>query len=348
MIFNRLLFTIVYLILFSSSVFATVEYRYSYMPKKIYKNQLFPVTVLAIGISKSSKNIYFKFDKDSLDQPISNKPIIEENGNDSFYTFYFRANDTEEFKLPLLFIKSKDADVILDEEFIPIVSLKIRDDFCGVISADMKIKTSQATIFDEKSNLITLSIEAFAANIEDMRLEDYIQQGIENIDRKKSKVKAEFYTVISSDETNLKFTYFNTIKEQYVFINIPIKIRETTLSTQSEPNPKNDNFEHIKKMILLVVSVILFLLFLWKKDFFYLIITVILLIVLLRFYTPLDKICIKNGARMRILPTENSRISNTVIDSYKTYKLATRDRFIKIEYNNGIIGWIDEDDICKD
>jgi hypothetical protein len=347
MIYKRLLFSITYLILLSSSVFATVEYRYSYLPKKIYKNQLFPVTVLAMGISKSGKNIYFKFDKDSLDQPISNKPVIEENGKDSFYTFYFRANDTDEFKLPLLFIKSKDADIILDEEYISIVPLKSRDDFCGVISADMRIKTSQATIFDERNNLITLSIEAFEANIEDMRLQNYIQQGIEDIVRKKSKVKAEFYAVISSDETNLKFTYFNTIKEQYVFIDIPIKIRETTLSTQSEPNPKNDSFEHIKKMTLLIVSAMLFLLFLWKKDFFYLIITVILLIILLKFYTPLNKICIKDGARMRILPTQSSRISNTVIDSYETYKLATRGRFIKIEYNNGMIGWIDEDDICK-
>ena len=348
MIYKSLFLIVIHLILFSSSVFATVEYRYSYLPKKIYQNQLFPVTVLAMGISKSSKNIYFKFDKDSLDQPISNKPVIEENGKDSFYTFYFRANDTEEFKLPLLFIKSKEEDIILDEEFISIVPLKNRDDFCGVISADMRIKTSQATIFDEKNNLITFSIEAFEANLEDMRLDNYLQQGIEDVVRKKSKVKAEFYAVISSEETNIKFTYFNTIKEQYVFIDIPIKIRETTLSTQSEPNPKNDSFEHIKKMTLLIVSAILFLLFLWKKDFFYLIITVILLIILLKFYTPLNKICIKDGTQMRILPTQSSRVSNTVVDSYETYVLLKRGKFIKIEYNDGIIGWIDENDICKD
>ncbi|MBN2825186.1 MAG: hypothetical protein JXQ76_07685, partial [Campylobacterales bacterium] len=199
---KRVIFFLASFVVFSTLLVAKIEYRYSYLPKKIYNNQIFPVTVLAIGIGDKSRSLYFKFDRDSENQPLFDEPLIVQNNQDCFYTFYFKNNDKEEFKLPLLFIKSKDADIILDEHFLSVSKLKTQKDFAGVIAADIKLSTYQASTFDETQNLITVTFEAYEANMENMRINGYKQQGIENITRINSKVKAEYYVVIPSNITD--------------------------------------------------------------------------------------------------------------------------------------------------
>ncbi len=345
---KRVIFFIATFIVFSTALMAETQYRYSYLPKKIYSNQIFPVTILAMGIGEKSKELYFKFDRDSNNQPLFEEPLIVQNNQDCFYTFYFKNNDEEEFKLPLLFIKSKEADIILDENFFTVSKLQPPKDFVGVIAADIKVTTYQASTFDETQNLITVTFEAFEANIENIKIKKYQQQGIENIKRENSKVKAEYFVVVPSNLNELNFTYYNTIKEQFVPITVPIKVIETKLTTQLEPNPKNDSFEEIKKMIIAGFIIFFALMFLWKRDFLYLIVIALLAIVLIRFYAPLKKICINEGTKVHILPTQKSRISYIIDHKMdKVTKLATKDKYVKIEYKQDRVGWIDEEDMCK-
>jgi len=322
-----------------------VQYKYSVIPKKVYENQLFPVTILEIG-SDPGYPPDFYFDLHNPHQPLFQKPLVIKNGNDSFYTFYFKA-DRESFELPRLTITNNGAIVSFDAMPIPTVNLKGRADFCGVLAADMKIKTSQASTYDEKSNLVTLSIEAFEANIENMHLDNAIEDGVENIERTNAKVIGEFYIVVPDSQKKLKFTYYNTIKQQYNFLETPIEIVDSTVSTQSQLNPKNDGFDKFKKFTFIGLSILFFLLFLWKRDFFYLIISVISMITLLTFYSPKKKICIQQGASLYILPTNTSRISTKMTEEYTTQILAERTEFYKIELPNGAIGWIKNEDICE-
>jgi len=320
------------------------EYKYSYLPKKVYENQIFPITVLEI---RSTKDIpRFSFDHESDNQPFFQEPLIVKNSNDRFYTFYFKAH-TGIFRLPQLLIGKTSETISLSATEIPIATLKPRKDFCGVLAADMKIKTSQASTYDGKNNLVTLSIEAFEANLENMHLKTVIEDGVENIKRHNAKVRAEYYLVVPEAEKSVKFTYFNTIKDQYVFLEAPIVIRDYSVSTQSDLNPKDDSFGKVKKMTFMGLTALFFLLFLWKRDFFYLIVAVVTLITLLTFYAPGKKICIRQGSPLYILPTYTSRVSAKVNNEFITPILGKRDEFNKIEYENGIIGWIKDEDLCK-
>ena len=339
-LFGLLLFIIGYL----SFLQATEEYKYSYLPKKIHENQIFPITVLEIGSTEDIPR--FSFNNESDNQPLFQEPLIVKNGNDSFYTFYFKAHKGI-FHLPQLTIGKTSRTIYLDATDILITVLKPRKDFCGVLAADMKIKTSQASTYDREKNLVTLSIEAFEANLENMHLKTVTEDGIENIKRHNAKVRAEYYVVVPKSQKSIKFTYFNTIKGQYVFLDAPIIIRNYSVSTQSELNPKDDSFEKVKKMTFIGLTILFFLLFLWKRDFFYLIIAVVTLITLLTFYAPGKNICIKQGSPLYILPTYTSRISTKIIDEFTTTLLGERDEFNKIEYENGIIGWIKNEDLCK-
>jgi hypothetical protein len=328
-----------------SHLYAERVYKYSYIPKKVYENQIFPITILEMNSEQIDKPS-FNFDQRSSIQPLFNKPLLVKNGNDSFHTFYFKA-ENQSLQIPTLRIKDKNNKVHLEKFSIPISKLKTRDDFCGVLAADMKIKTSQSSTYDESNNLVTISIEAFEANVENMHLKNVIENGIEDIKRKNAKVNAEFYVVVPTTQKKLKFTYFNTIKQQYVFLETAIVIKDSSVSAQSQLNPKDDSFDKLKKYAFIAFSSFFFLLFLWKRDFFYLLLAVVSLITLFTFYKPKKKICIDEGTSLYILPTNTSRISTITDKKITTEILAQRAEFYKIEYNNKIIGWIKNENICK-
>ena len=329
---------------FTTLVNAESEYKYSYVPKKVYENQLFPVTV--IDTAQRNENPQFEFDKLSSVQPISEDPLVLRNGDDSFYTFYFKASRID-VRIPRLFIVSSSVNISLEPQNISLSSLKSREDFCGVLAADMKIRNSQVSNYDEKHHLVTLSIEAFEANLEDMKINNAEEYGIEELQRDNAKVEAEFYVVLPVTQKILKFTYFNTIKKQYVFLQVPVELADATVTTQSDLNPKEDSFEKLKKYTFMILVLFFFLMFLFKRDFFYLVLGIVSLITLLTFYIPHEKICVKQGAPLYLIPTQTSTVSTKLDQELNTMILGERDEFIKIEYKQGIIGWIKNEDLCE-
>ena len=320
------------------------EYEYSYMPKKVYENQLFPVTV--IDTTEREDHPKFQFDISNNVQPLFEKPLVIRNGNDRFYTFYFKASKVD-VRIPQLFIISDSLDISLKSQTIPISPLKDREDFCAVLAADMKIKHHQVSNYDEKHHLVTLSVEAFEANLEDMKLNQAVEFGIEHLKRENAKVEAEFYVVVPQTQKTLKFTYFNTIKKQYVFLEISVELADATVTTQSDLNPTEDSFEKLKKYTFITLVLFFFLMFLLKRDFFYLVLGVVSLITLLTFYIPHKQICIKQGAPLYILPTQTSTMSTKVDEKFEAMLLGERGEFKKVEYKKGIIGWIKNEDLCN-
>jgi hypothetical protein len=303
--------------------------------------------VTVICVSECSEDVpQFTFDTISNIQPLSDEPLVIHNGDDSFYTFYFKASRVD-MRIPRLFINSENTDLSLDPQTVSLGSLKIRDDFCGVLAADMKIRNSQVSNYDEKNHLVTLSIEAFESNLEDMYLNNVLESGVEHLKRDNAKVESEFYFVLPISAKEIKFTYFNTIKKQYVYLKTQIELANTTVVTQSELNPKEDSFELLKKYMLMFLLGFFLLMFLIKRDFFYLILAVISFITLLTLYIPHKKICIKQGAPLFILPTETSTMSTKIDIELNTMLLGEHGDYKKVEYQEGVIGWIKNEDICE-
>ena len=314
------------------------------MPKKVYENQLFAVTIIAVG-EEGASNPQLTFDTLSKIQPIFKKPLVVQNGPDSFYTFYFKASNTD-IRIPRLFISTDSAETSLPPKTVFIQKLEKSGDFCQVLAADMKIKNSQVSNYDEKNHIVTLSIEAIEANLEDMKLENVLEAGIESLKRKDAKVEAEYYVVLPVEEHQLKFTYFNTIKKQYVFLEVPVVVEDASVTTQSDLNPKDDSFEKLKKYTFMFLVGFFFIMFLFKRDFFYLVFGAVSLITLLTFYIPHKKICVKQGASLYILPTHTSTISTKIDQNIDTMLLGERKEFKKVEYKEGIIGWVKNEDLC--
>jgi len=330
---------------FSTLLSANSQYEYSYMPKKVYENQVFPVTVICV--SECTKEVpQFTFDEMSNIQPLFDTPSVIHNGSDSFFTFYFKAGQID-VRIPRLFINNHINELTLDTHMISLGTLELREDFCGVLAADMKITNSQVSNYDEKNNLVIFSIEALEANVEDMYLNNVLESGIEHIQRESSKVLGEFYFVVPEKQKNIKFTYFNTIKNQYVDLSVAIELVNNTVVSQTDLNPTEDSFELLKKYSLMTLVGFFFLMFLFKRDFFYLVSAVISLITLLTLYIPHKKVCIKQGAPLFILPTNTSTMSTKVDEEFESALLGEHGEYKKVEYKNGMIGWIKDEDVCK-
>jgi len=327
-----------------STVHAQTEYTYSYMPKKVYENQLFPVTVVGINETQTPTLTY---DRSSPIQALFATPLQVKNGNDTFYTFYFKAGKTD-IRLPLLFISSPSQETSLTKQHIPLAILKEQKDFSGVLAANMKIKNHQVSNFDEHNHIVNFSIEAYEANIEDMTLPNLSDFGVENIKRDNAKVTAEFYAVLPRTQKHLTFSYFNTIKQRYLPIELSVEVINASVTTQSDLNPKVDAFKRLKRYALMAFSIFFIIMFIWKRDFLYLVLGVVSIITLLTFYIPHKKICVKQGAPLYILPTETSTIGTNIVNKLDTMILTEHGEYTKIEYKKGIIGWIKDEDICDD
>jgi hypothetical protein len=243
-------------------------------------------------------------------------------------------------------ISNESGETSLEPKTVFIKTLEKRDDFCNVLAADMRIRNSQVSNFDEKNHIVTLSIEAIEANLEDMKLNNVQESGLESLERNDAKVEAEYYVVLPIDVKVLKFTYFNTIKKQYDYLEVPVVVEDATVTTQSDLNPQDDSFEQLKKYTFMSLVGFFFLMFLFKRDFFYLVFGVVSLITLLTFYIPHKKICVKQGASLYILPTNTSTLSTKIEEKIDTMLLGERGDFKKVEYKEGIIGWVKNEDLC--
>jgi hypothetical protein len=338
---NALLLFITLFLTLSINLFAD-DVEYSYVPKKVYKKQVFPLSFLS-NIDDSKENIHFSFKDKS---PVLKEPVVIHNGSKTFYTFYFKASG-QIFAIPEVVVTLGKRVKKLSGVKIPVKKLPASKNFSGVIASGLKIKNHQVSVYDEKTNLIAISFEAHDANLEDIYIPSALKDGVENEKRDGSKMEIHYYIVLPAEEQLLTFTYFDTIKETFVEKNIPIIMQDASVAAQTDLNPKDDSFETLKKYVLIGLSILFVLLFLWKRDFFYLIMAVISSAILLTFYTALATVCVKEGAPLYIVPTSNSTTSIHIDKRYKTTKLAERNEFVKIEYKNGTIGWIKHEDLCE-
>jgi len=333
--------------LFFSTFFSLLhadDVAFSYVPKKVYEKQIFPISFLVTS-STAKEQISFNFLGDET--PVLKQPEIIHNETKTFYTFYFKTTDRL-FIIPRIEITLNGNKKMLNGVKIPVKKLPKAKNFSGVIASGLKVKNHQVSIFDEKTNLIAIALEAHDANLEDIYIPSALKDGVENAKRTGSKMEIDYYIVLPSEDKSLKFTYFDTIKETFVEKNIAIKLHDGTVAAQTDLNPKDDSFETLKKYILTALTLLFLILFLWKRDFFYLVLAVISAAILLTFYTALATVCVKEGSPLYIVPTSTSTTIIHIDKKFKTTKLAERNEFVKVKYTNGTTGWIKNEDLCND
>ena len=336
------------LLLFIVPLFGgNTPYSYSYIPKFVYKNQVFPVTVLVKYYNpKDPPN--FEFDTISLTQPINLKPVKDINKKEAFFTFYFKANSSEDFiEIPTLSIWNLDHSYMLTPKKILVKELNVTvDNFSNLIASNLRVISTKVDTYDSKHNLITLKLEATDANLEDMHIPNVIDDGIENLKRDGALAAANYYFIVPSKAIKVNFSYYNTIKNRFIKKEVSLLNQKNSFDS-SKLSPKELSFEKLKRYIIIFLTILFAIAYLLSKDYIYLIFFAIFAGVLIYIYMPKKSICVNEGAPLYILPTNNSDISVRVDKELHTKVLHRYKNFNKIEYKDSITGWIKDEDICK-
>jgi hypothetical protein len=341
---------LLFFILFSQLLIAAnAPYSYSYIPKSVYENQLFPVSIHIKHYNPKDK-LNFEYDNMSLIQPISNKPVVAINQDEAFYTFYFKVKEKKPtIEIPTLAIWNLDQTYILNAQEIKVKKLdKSKNlDFCGVLASKFRVNSIKIDPYDSEHILVTLNIEANEANLEDMHILNVIDDGIENLKRDGSNINANYYFIVSSTLEKIRFSYYNTIKKEFKSNTIDIKKYQNRI-INAELNPKELSFDKLKKYVLFGFTLFFMVLYLLTYDKLYLFIFVVSGAALFYIYFSNKNICIQEGASLYILPTKNSNISLRVDEQIERQVIKEYNNFYKIEYKNSITGWIKKDELCQD
>lgn len=322
-------------------------YSYSYTPKVVYKNQLFPVTILVKHYNPQDPP-QFEYDTISLLQPVNLKPVKVINKEEAFYTYYFKANSNEKtIEIPTLSIWNLDHSYTLNSKIIDLKELEKKDkDFSGVLASKLRVNSTKVDTYDSSHNLVTLNLEANEANLEDMHIPNVIDDGVENLKRDGALITATYYFIIPSDKKSITFSYFNTIKRDYKSKKVSLQNQKSSLDGNNL-KPKELDFEKLKKYILIALTIIFAIAYLLTRDWIYLLFFTLSMAILIYIFIPKRSICINEGAPLYILPTNNSNISLRVDRRFSTKVLKSYKNFNKIEYKNSVSGWIKNEDTCK-
>ncbi len=339
------IFKLLFFLLSTNLLFCATPFSYSYIPKKVYKKQLFPVTILVKHYNPKEPP-HFEYDSLSLIQPIDYKPIEVINKDEAFFTFYFKApSNSDHLTIPSLTIWTLSYTFVLQAKEIPISELKGIDpnSFTNLLASNFRINSINIDTYDANSSLVTLHLEATEANLEDFHIPNVEDDGIENIKRDGARVTANYYFVIPSTKEHLSFTYYNLIKNR--FITTPVNLENSSQKIE-KLNPKELTFDSIKKYTIITITILFLILSYLTKDHLYLVVTALLIFLVIYLYLPKKSICVPEGASLYILPTSNSNIITQTQKQFITPLIHKYQTFNKIEYN-GLKGWIKDEDLCK-
>ncbi len=331
---------------------------YIEFPENIYKNQRFEIVLKALITTEDFDTIKTKFiDSKNMNVLNPEQPWMALDKNSFENKFFFKAYE-EDFVLPTFQVLLYKNEQLVDLAYLkPKVArfsklAKGDNSFSNIIAKDLIINTYKTKQYNNKELLTILDIDATYSNLEDFYLKEYSEdQGISNIEDEYPKQHILYYVVVPIHKKKISFTYFNTTLNRFDTISLPLELEDELVSTQTDLNPNNSNFELYKKILLLVVLLLFLILFIWKKKYIYLLIVLILLSVAIIYLMPNKNLIVKKETLVYILPTNKSTVFYKFKNNRKVEVLTQKNEYTKIMFTdsnlNKIIGWIKEDRFGK-
>lgn len=339
-------------IFLSINLFAAKNLYLSYkkIPTSVYKNQKFEVTVKALITTEDFDELTTTFSNSSNISILNPNNPWKKISNDTYENSYYFKVKSSNFRLPDLTVKLKSAGSLIDESDLSSTPLRYSDigkgddRYSNVIADKIVLKAYKTKQYNNKEALTIIDIDGTNANLEDFKLKNIEEQGISNIKEVGGTQNLVYYFVTPIFQKNLVFTYFNSTTNSLKDIKIPLILQNELVSTQTDLNPNDSNFEKYKKIASIILFIGFLVLFIWKRKKIFLILTVSFLLISLIYNMPNSTGVVKPDSFVYILPTKNSTIFFKANKEEKVEVLDKKDGFIKVlGVDNGFIGWIKEE-----
>ncbi len=338
------------LLLFTSLLANKVIYlSYDKVPQRVIKGEVFPITLKALSTVRDFDDISYTFSNYSGLKLLTEFPDREEKGKYFYDTFYAKAT-SKWAKLPdvnaSLIASQEYNSTFIKGERLNVITLNPKKNFSNIIANSFEIVEYKTTTYDERHNIIVFVATATNSDISDLSFQDVYKQGIESLTQSHLESRITYFAVINKQIENFSFSYFNLLQNRFVTLSIPIVVDDDSVTTQSDLKPKDQSKEQIKMAIAGVVTFIGILFIIWRKKYIYLILTLIPLIYIGYLAVPEEEICIKAGAKIRLLPVNNGTIFETTKSKALFLKEGSVKNFIKVQLKNEKIGWVKNEDTC--
>ena len=343
-------------IILSINLFAAKNLYVSYkeIPKQVYKNQKFEVTIKALVTTKNFDYITTSFSNaKNINVLNPNSEWINTDGANYENKFFFKANNGN-FQLPDFLNKLVQNENIIEVSNLPSKKIAYSDiakgdeRFSNVIAKDFKLKAYKTKQYNNKESLTIIDVDAINSNLEDFSLFDIEEQGTSQLVDKYPNQNLIYYIVMPIHKKKVEFNYYNTTSKSFVTITVPLILQNELVSTQTDLNPNDSSFEKYKKMAIIVLLILFVLLYIWKRSKTYLVISVVLLIISIIYLMPNKTGIVKKDSYIYILPTKNSTIFFKLENEEKVEVLNKKREFIKIMgIDKKFIGWIKEENFGK-
>lgn len=354
---KKLLILILAHIFLSINIYAAKNIYLSYLkvPEQVYNNQRFEVVIKALITTPTTiDNISTSFfDSNSIDVLNPDSKWVKVSNNNYENRYYFKSI-TSNFKLPDFVVNLTEDEEILETSILSSVKIKYLNiasndkRFSNVIAKILNIKAFKTKQYNNKESLTIVDIDGIDSNLEDFNLKDIQDQGISKIVDNYPEQNLIYYFVMPVHKKKIVFNYYNTDKKSFEQIIVPLILQNELVSTQTDLNPNNSNFEKYKKIALLIVLLISIVLFIWKRNKVYLIVSLILLIVTILYLMPNKIGIVKKDSFIYILPTKNSTVFFKLEKEQRVEVLNKKKNFIKVMgINNKFIGWVKEENFGK-
>jgi len=318
-------------------------------PSRVYVGEVFSITLEA----KTNENTNFDFDV-SVDK---NKELnfLNPNPKWSYFgdtyktTLWFEAKTTNA-NLSQITLFLKRNKVAFQEAKLVLNPIKFElppfnKDFSHIVASSLEVKKIKTSRFDDKNIIMMLELNATNANLKSFAMNGVLKQGVENLKGDFNSSNAFYYAVFPDSKTYFNFSYFNKDKQKLENLSFKLKISDEELSTQSDLNPINKEFNIYKQYAFWFLAFLLALIFVFKKAYFVLILAVISFALGLLVDTNTHSGILKQDVRVKILPTEPSTYFYTTEFAENVEILGKRESYVKILLKNGKIGWVNDEDL---
>jgi len=190
----------------------------------------------------------------------------------------------------------------------------------------MELVNYQASTYTNDSNILALQLRVEYGNYGDFHLQNSSNQGIDSYSGDLNDTTLYYYAVYPAGLEQLSFSYFNLQKNRYEKFHIPIIVKRSSVSTQSNLDPQASEFTKFK--IAATGFLILLWLVLWamRRSWIY------PLLIIVALY---------------LLPTAQSTPFMTLYERTEAKKMNGNESYTKIQLPNNTIGWVKNEDLCS-
>ncbi len=323
------------------------------LPKQIFVGEVFAFELKVTNTSKESSDIRFSFSgARSVERFASDDKRVWQNSHTFIQKFYFKAL-SKHARLPritpTLYYSNglSESSESLRSIKISATTLNPPQGFANIVADGFEITHAKTTSFDLKQNILIFMAKAYRSDLSDFKLSGVSSQGFESERSSAGISTMTYYVILDKTDEALEFSYFNLKSKNFVDVRVPIVVQSDSVSTQSDLRPSEYGHLFMKRVIGGAVALIFLTLFIIKRSKIYLAIAVVAGVYTALMATPMKQVCVKEGAKILLLPVSNSTVFDLLDESKTLQQQGSVENYLKVKLSDSKVGWVSVDDLCK-